>query len=149
MSLPLSFSFHHSSILRSVPHSINSIPLCISLFITTSCPLPPSSSSSSSSSSSASSSSSFLPSRYLTGNPCTDYEGYRDYVIATLPQLSWLDGQEVTRSERILALQVSVIPRRNNNYADYVYLVKLKLVEKKSHHIQWTPVNMNMKFLLI
>jgi protein TilB len=24
---------------------------------------------------------------YLTGNPCTDFEGYRDYVIATLPQL--------------------------------------------------------------
>jgi len=25
--------------------------------------------------------------RYLTGNPCTDFDGYRDYVIATLPQL--------------------------------------------------------------
>lgn len=25
--------------------------------------------------------------RYLTGNPCVDHEGYRDYVIATLPQL--------------------------------------------------------------
>ena len=25
--------------------------------------------------------------RYLTGNPCTDFQGYRDYVIATLPQL--------------------------------------------------------------
>ena len=43
---------------------------------------------------------------YLTGNPCTDYEGYREFVIATLPQLQWLDGQEVTKSERILALQV-------------------------------------------
>ena len=42
---------------------------------------------------------------YLTGNPCTDYEGYRDYVIATLPQLKTLDGKEITKSERILALQ--------------------------------------------
>lgn len=25
--------------------------------------------------------------RYLTGNPCTEYEGYREYVVATLPQL--------------------------------------------------------------
>ena len=42
---------------------------------------------------------------YLTGNPCTDYEGYRDYVVATLPQLKTLDGKEITKSERILALQ--------------------------------------------
>jgi protein TilB len=26
--------------------------------------------------------------RFLTGNPCTDYVGYKDYVIATLPQLA-------------------------------------------------------------
>lgn len=25
--------------------------------------------------------------RYLTGNPCTEYEGYREYVVAALPQL--------------------------------------------------------------
>lgn len=28
--------------------------------------------------------------RYLTGNPCTEYEGYREYVIATLPHLKVL-----------------------------------------------------------
>jgi protein TilB len=43
--------------------------------------------------------------RYLTGNPCTDFEGYRKYVIVTLPQLKSLDGQEIERSERILAAQ--------------------------------------------
>ena len=43
--------------------------------------------------------------RYLTGNPCTDYEGYREFVVASLPQLEWLDGKEVSRSERILATQ--------------------------------------------
>ena len=44
--------------------------------------------------------------RYLTGNPCTDYEGYREFVVASLPQLRWLDGREVSKSERILATQV-------------------------------------------
>lgn len=39
----------------------------------------------------------------LTGNPCTDYEGYRDYVIVTLPQLETLDGTEIKRSDKILA----------------------------------------------
>ena len=42
---------------------------------------------------------------YLTGNPCTEYEGYREFVVATLPQLAMLDGKEVTRSERIAATQ--------------------------------------------
>ncbi|XP_022789407.1 protein tilB homolog [Stylophora pistillata] len=42
---------------------------------------------------------------YLTGNPCTEYEGYREYVIATLDNLKWLDGKEIEKSERILAKQ--------------------------------------------
>lgn len=42
---------------------------------------------------------------YLVGNPCAQYEGYRKYVVATLPQLKWLDGKEIERSERIQALQ--------------------------------------------
>ena len=29
----------------------------------------------------------------LMGNPCTDWPGYREYVIAKLPQLEKLDGQ--------------------------------------------------------
>jgi len=41
----------------------------------------------------------------LTGNPCTDFEGYRKYVIVTLPQLKNLDGQEIERSDRIQAAQ--------------------------------------------
>lgn len=40
------------------------------------------------------------------GNPCTDYEYYRQYVVATLPQLRELDAVEIERSERITALQV-------------------------------------------
>ncbi|XP_062576752.1 uncharacterized protein LOC134238646 [Saccostrea cucullata] len=42
---------------------------------------------------------------YLTGNPCTEYEGYREYVIATLPRLQHLDGKAVEKSERIKAMQ--------------------------------------------
>ena len=49
----------------------------------------------------------FFLARYLTGNPCTEYEGYREYVIATLDSLKWLDGKEIDKSERILAKQVS------------------------------------------
>lgn len=48
---------------------------------------------------------------YLTGNPCTDYEGYREYVIATLPQLKRLDGQVVEKSERIKAIQALPVVR--------------------------------------
>ncbi len=42
---------------------------------------------------------------YLTGNPCTEYQGYRDFVVGTLPQLAALDGKEITKSERIAACQ--------------------------------------------
>eukprot|EP00755_Sulcionema_specki_P023062 Sspe_Gene.77968::Locus_48753_Transcript_1_1_Confidence_1.000_Length_1054::g.77968::m.77968/K19753/LRRC6; protein TilB len=42
---------------------------------------------------------------YLTGNPCTDFEGYRAYVIEQLPQLLTLDGEDVKRSEAIRAHQ--------------------------------------------
>lgn len=39
----------------------------------------------------------------LTGNPCTDYRGYREYVITVLPQLNTLDGACIKRHERITA----------------------------------------------
>ncbi|XP_014643437.1 PREDICTED: protein tilB homolog [Ceratotherium simum simum] len=42
---------------------------------------------------------------FLMGNPCADFDGYRQYVVATLPRLKWLDGKEIERSERIQALQ--------------------------------------------
>lgn len=39
----------------------------------------------------------------LVGNYCADYKGYRNFVIATLPQLKRLDGEEIRRSDRIVA----------------------------------------------
>ncbi|OAF67671.1 Leucine-rich repeat-containing protein 6 [Intoshia linei] len=47
----------------------------------------------------------FLTEIYLTGNPCKDYEGYREFVIASLPYLKRLDGEEIEKSERIIAIQ--------------------------------------------
>uniref|UniRef100_A0A8C4SZB8 Leucine-rich repeat-containing protein 6 n=1 Tax=Erpetoichthys calabaricus TaxID=27687 RepID=A0A8C4SZB8_ERPCA len=42
---------------------------------------------------------------YLVGNPCTDFKGYREFVVATLHQLKFLDGKKIERSERIKATQ--------------------------------------------
>lgn len=52
--------------------------------------------------------------RYLTGNPCTQYNGYRLWVIANLRNLKELDGIEILRSEilrsrvRLEGLNVSI-----------------------------------------
>ena len=42
---------------------------------------------------------------FLTGNPCEKADGYRLFVLATLPQLARLDGTDVTPAERIAAAQ--------------------------------------------
>lgn len=44
--------------------------------------------------------------RYLTGNPCTDFDGYREFVIGTLPQIDVLDGTEVTHYDKLVAKQM-------------------------------------------
>uniref|UniRef100_A0A8C2B096 Leucine-rich repeat-containing protein 6 n=1 Tax=Cyprinus carpio TaxID=7962 RepID=A0A8C2B096_CYPCA len=50
---------------------------------------------------------------YLVGNPCTEFHGYRQYVVACLPQLQWLDGKEIRQGERIQALQELDAVRRS------------------------------------
>ncbi|KAH0785285.1 leucine rich repeat protein [Histomonas meleagridis] len=45
----------------------------------------------------------FLRELYLIGNPCDKFQGYREFVIASLPQLTTFDGTEITPSERIAA----------------------------------------------
>ncbi|XP_046802478.1 protein tilB isoform X1 [Lucilia cuprina] len=42
-----------------------------------------------------------LRSLILTGNPCCDYPNYREFVIATLPQLESLDCQEITLTQKL------------------------------------------------
>lgn len=39
----------------------------------------------------------------LTGNYCSSYDGYRQFVIPTLPQLKLLDGIEIKRTDLIMA----------------------------------------------
>ncbi|KAG1680975.1 hypothetical protein FOA52_009934 [Chlamydomonas sp. UWO 241] len=42
---------------------------------------------------------------FLMGNPCADWQGYRQYVIATIPKLQRLDGVAIKHSERITSCQ--------------------------------------------
>ena len=42
---------------------------------------------------------------YMVGNPCTDWEHWKDYVVAKLPHLGRLEGEDVTKSWRMRALQ--------------------------------------------
>lgn len=85
---------------------------------------------------------------YLVGNPCTEFHGYRQYVVACLHQLQvlhwdthretflalrylwtivfcalqWFDGKEIGRGERIQALQELDAVRRRilEQEADYI-----------------------------
>ena len=40
---------------------------------------------------------------YLTGNPCTNWPEYKNYIFAKIPSLKRLDGEEITKSNRIKA----------------------------------------------
>ena len=42
---------------------------------------------------------------YFVGNPLTDWEHWKDYLIARLPTLGRLDGTDITKSMRMEALQ--------------------------------------------
>lgn len=42
---------------------------------------------------------------YLTGNPCEDWPGCKDYIIAHTPYLETYNGEVVTPSQRIKAQQ--------------------------------------------
>ena len=46
-----------------------------------------------------------LENLYLTGNPCTDFPGYRKFIVNALPQLKSLDGTDITPTERLKARQ--------------------------------------------
>lgn len=50
---------------------------------------------------------------YLTGNPCADFDDYKEYIIANLPQIETLDNREITRTERI---KVCIIANKKRYY---------------------------------
>jgi len=66
----------------------------------------------------------FLEELYLVGNPCANYEGYKEYVIATLTQLKKLDGIDIERSERIKAVQNFHAVREKIKDQEAVYAIK-------------------------
>ncbi|XP_019620418.1 PREDICTED: protein tilB homolog [Branchiostoma belcheri] len=66
----------------------------------------------------------FLEELYLTGNPCTDFDGYRQYVVTTLPQLKKLDGKVIQKTERILARQDYEAVRKNIIEQQQAYVQK-------------------------
>uniref|UniRef100_A0A667Z6I3 Leucine-rich repeat-containing protein 6 n=1 Tax=Myripristis murdjan TaxID=586833 RepID=A0A667Z6I3_9TELE len=67
---------------------------------------------------------------FLVGNPCTQFHGYRQYVVAALPQLRWLDGTEISRSERIRAAQGLEEARRSIWQQEQEYLRRREQQER-------------------
>uniref|UniRef100_A0A8C0DNL3 Leucine-rich repeat-containing protein 6 n=1 Tax=Balaenoptera musculus TaxID=9771 RepID=A0A8C0DNL3_BALMU len=61
---------------------------------------------------------------FLMGNPCADFDGYRQFVVATLQQLKWLDGREIERSERIQALQDFPVVEQQIREQEKAYCLK-------------------------
>ncbi|KAF5273676.1 hypothetical protein FQA39_LY07366 [Lamprigera yunnana] len=74
----------------------------------------------------------------LIGNPCTDYEDYRKYVISELTQLQTLDNSEITRSERIKALQskefVENLKECQKKYDEFRRQQRERLVNSKNKY---------------
>ncbi|XP_051699995.1 dynein axonemal assembly factor 11 isoform X1 [Oryctolagus cuniculus] len=61
---------------------------------------------------------------FLMGNPCAYFDGYREFVVATLHQLKWLDGKEIERSERIQALQNYPVTEQQIREQEQAYCLK-------------------------
>ncbi|XP_045780768.1 protein tilB [Maniola jurtina] len=88
-----------------------------------------------------------LENLYLTGNPCTDYENYRDFVIGTLPQLNSLDGKDIERSDRIKALQNLPIIRSDIIFEQSIYMSQRKAQKvrlEKDIQDKWENMYKNM-----
>ncbi|XP_051827066.1 dynein axonemal assembly factor 11 isoform X2 [Antechinus flavipes] len=69
---------------------------------------------------------------FLMGNPCADFEGYREFVVATLPQLQRLDGKEIERSERIKALQNYPVIEEKIREQETAYCLKRSKEKKEA-----------------
>uniref|UniRef100_A0A8C2HJE2 Leucine-rich repeat-containing protein 6 n=1 Tax=Cyprinus carpio TaxID=7962 RepID=A0A8C2HJE2_CYPCA len=81
---------------------------------------------------------------YLVGNPCTEFHGYRQYVVACLPQLQWLDEKEIRQGERIQALQKLDAVRRCVLDQEAEYLEKREEQKRKDPQInQLLSENLN------
>lgn len=76
--------------------------------------------------------------RTLSGNPCTDYKGYRLFVIHYLPQLECLDGAAVLQTEKIEArqeiekrgLQDKILQQQNQYSVEWQKREKVKSLDE-------------------
>lgn len=82
---------------------------------------------------------------FLTGNPCTEFKGYREYVVATLPQLDTLDGKDITKSERISACQQLDTLRECIVEQQKEYAIKRELEKKSFREKQSKPKKRSKK----
>ncbi|KAJ7338147.1 hypothetical protein JRQ81_010765 [Phrynocephalus forsythii] len=73
---------------------------------------------------------------FLVGNPCTDFQGYRQFVVATLHQLKFLDSKEISRSERIQALQNYSEAEKQIEEQEQAYLLKRREEKEKAQRRQ-------------
>ncbi|CAE7626808.1 LRRC6 [Symbiodinium sp. KB8] len=86
---------------------------------------------------------------FLMGNPAMEWDSARAFIVATLPQLQRLDGQEITRTERIKAVQD--LPRLTQELRAAVPAAKARRAEKEAKAVAaaaageesapWTPAS--------
>ncbi|XP_044014631.1 dynein axonemal assembly factor 11 [Aphidius gifuensis] len=79
---------------------------------------------------------------YLTGNPCTDYDNYRNYVITVLPQIKQLDMIDIKKSDRIIASQKFHIAEGDvvRGYWDYMKLRKKQIERYENSDVKITEI---------
>ncbi|XP_033113676.1 protein tilB homolog [Anneissia japonica] len=78
---------------------------------------------------------------FLTGNPCVDFDGYQEYVIATLPQLKRLDGAVVEKSARIKAVQDLPRVRANIIQQQKEYHIRREREKKEEEEKEASKLN--------
>ena len=88
---------------------------------------------------------------YLTGNPCTKFENYRDYVINFLPQIETLDGLFIGKSDRIKAKQITItktIHEEQNRYKEKREMEKIehgKIISENYDYFVDTKIDLNTR----
>ena len=75
---------------------------------------------------------------YLTGNPCSDWPWYKEYIMANLKSIARIDGEDVIKSMVIKARQDK--EELDKELEEYV---ALKLEEWNNTVIFRTPTDFN------
>jgi len=65
---------------------------------------------------------------YFTGNPCSDWKGLRELTLAMVDSIDFLDGKDVTHSERIVAKQ-----KLNELMVDLLTQIELKKLKEAAN----------------